>query len=253
MLTGINRAKLTVFGLLAGLSLIIELVGDFKLDERTGIASQLPQTVGDYEGADVFYCQDSGCKAMNVQFTEQALSGTASCPVCGGEVDAVSRAEKKMLPKETQVFKRQYAKSGGEQVSVNVVISGRDRMSIHRPQNCLPGLGYRIGRTRTVPVQLASGRTLNLRVLDLEFGEGMNLQTYAYAYWYTDGRRETCLQPVMILWTVWDRVVFNRATRWSYLSMMIRRAPGSDGYMQSISEFAARFHPLIVTGLPPKA
>lgn len=197
-----------------------------SLSDDPAVAASLPDRVGDYEGLVAYYCQSNACRGCVT--TDQAPE-SQSCPDCGGGVGIWSPAERQSLPADTTITKRRYLRAGEPAIHVAIVISGRDRLSLHRPQNCLPGQGFIITAARDMPVPEGD---FVLRWLDLEWrapgsAPGARVSESSYLYVYLAGSRQTSSQLEMMLWMAWDRLVHNRADRWAYFSIASERTSGN--------------------------
>ena len=142
----------------------------------------------------------------------------------GQSVD-VTAVERTVLPADTGYARRNYValRDRREQVFISVVLSGRDRSSIHRPELCLVGQGWTIaGRARyefavgggVVPATL-------LRVEHALVGPQVGARSgpvrSLFAYWFVGGEG---LEPThfgMQLRDAFDRLRYLRADRWAYV------------------------------------
>ena len=146
-----------------------------------------------------------------------------------GRSAEVSAVEREILPADTGYSRKTYVAVADprRQVFFSVVLSGRDRTSIHRPELCLVGQGWTIveserrslavaGATETaaagsIPVTLLRVR----RELPTPRGRESVPQLVAYFFAGPDG-------PVgghadMVRRDAWNRVRHVRADRWAYV------------------------------------
>ena len=86
--------------------------------------------------------------------------------VCGSPVGSMTYAEKDLLPADTILLRKQYTKPSGKRLFVTIVLSGKERVSIHRPQICLVGQGNEIAHSEVVPVPLDGRKPLDVMSLD---------------------------------------------------------------------------------------
>lgn len=134
----------------------------------------------------------------------------------------VSLAEKTMLPGDTKFAKKLYSTLSGEYISCQIVLSGSEKRSIHRPETCLPGQGWTISDARTVPVKLSNGQTQRIQKLTLtrivEVGPGDQRKiTNEFFYWFV-GKDKTTPEHRDRVWLItWDRVFHNVNHRWAYI------------------------------------
>jgi EpsI family protein len=138
----------------------------------------------------------------------------------GRSVD-VSDVERALLPADTGYSRRNYVSLADlrRQVFVSVVLSGRDRTSIHRPELCLIGQGWSItGRARhefsagseSVPVTLL---TVEHAVTGAKAANVRSL----LAYWFVGGEAVEPTHFGMMARDASDRLRHLRADRWAYV------------------------------------
>ena len=89
-----------------------------------------------------------GSVAMHIDLPERVLDFTSERVP---EDDAVLN----MLPKDTSYAQRVYKAPDGFQVYANIVLMGTDRTSIHKPEYCLSGQGWRVVEKTKVNVRIA--------------------------------------------------------------------------------------------------
>jgi hypothetical protein len=106
-----------------------------------------------------------------------------------------------------------YTDANGDWFAVSAVIGGVSKMSIHRPELCLPGQGYLMSSPRDV----RSSDGISWRMITLEKGSP-GKQGFAYTFFNQDGFR-TSSHTMRILCDVWDRTVFNRIDRWVMITV----------------------------------
>lgn len=243
-----HKALLIILALLGLSYWTSATMKDVMVLEDPAVAETLPTRVGEYEGKPVYYCQVETCHG-NVMSDEPMAS--LVCPVCGGPVGIFAPAERRALPADTQLIKRRYLKPGEPPIYVAVVISGKDRLSLHRPQNCLPGQGYTIVGDREIAAKTGEPTGIGLCVLNLErrtpgAPESIRPEQSCYAYVYLAGDRKTSSQLQMMVWMAWDRLIHNEAHRWAYLSIASDRARETPGYDEArLASFAEQLYPLI--------
>ena len=61
----------------------------------------------------------------------------------GGELGGMTEVERKLLPSDTEGARRVYTDKSGNEVYCSLVLAGREVTSIHRPELCLPGQGWK--------------------------------------------------------------------------------------------------------------
>ena len=140
--------------------------------------------------------------------------------------EEITAAELYILPKDTSYARDSYGPIGMPhgplRILCSIILSGAERRSIHRPERCLPGQGWRIDGSHTETVALASGRNLDVTALLLEkpvtLQDGTQLIRRQYfLYWFVGKGVSTPSQTVRILMTYWDMLVNRVNQRWAYV------------------------------------
>ncbi|MFO7871851.1 MAG: exosortase-associated EpsI family protein [Kiritimatiellia bacterium] len=214
---------------------------------QPAVTAKLPGRAAEYRGIDRFYCQNEACLKS---FTAEELDGTNVCPVCGSELDRVSLPEKRILPPDSVIRKKDYIGPEGRRFSVSLVLSGSEQKSIHRPQQCLPAQGHTIESQRTLSVPIPGREPLEVMVLNLrrtrETIEGAEYtQTSAFAYWFAGPERETAYHLERLFWMSMDRIFRNITHRWAYITIAVPRHSGSEEHIEPLKDFISDFYPLI--------
>ena len=143
-----------------------------------------------------------------------------------GQDVAVSATERAILPPDTGYSRKNYVwlRDSARQVFVSIVLSGRDRTSIHRPELCLLGQGWTIegrfdrgfaypgSRLRTVPATV-------LRVQREVLGPrgGRMVVPSLVAYWFVGHDRVVAGHWARMWWSAVDRLCRLRTNRWAYV------------------------------------
>jgi hypothetical protein len=147
----------------------------------------------------------------------------------------VSEVEHEVLPADTGYSRKNYVAVADlkRQVFVSVVLSGRDRTSIHRPELCLVGQGWTI--TERLRHEFSSeGTVVPMTLLHIEHAardlQGAPTQAHAIlAYFFAGG---DALEPTHagMLWRdAYDRVRHLRADRWAYVVVQTMVVNGDEG------------------------
>lgn len=144
------------------------------------------------------------CEAPSVRLGEMSGFESETLPPSEGEL--------KTLPSDTIIDKRSYRAQDGSWYVVTLVIGGRSKSSIHRPEMCLPSQGFQMTDPRTKEVA-----GVDWRLLTLERPEAPRL-SFAYTFFNQDGFR-TDSHLARIFRDVWDRSVNGRIDRWSMVTV----------------------------------
>lgn len=239
-----------VIGLLIATMVLLSVSVDVRSTDEAGIRLRLPEQVGEWTGQDMLFCQNPVCTR---EYRAGDLNGATNCPVCGGDLNHMTRAERDLLPKDTEIVKKDYRNPEGRGIYTTIVLSGKERVSIHRPQVCLVGQGYTILRSHVVSIPLEGREPLKVMVLDLlrrvrgPDGQPLDIPFY-FAYWFVGKDRETPYHIERMFWMASDRIIRNVSHRWAYIAVSGLREVGSDSYEAELKEFVGNFYPQIALG-----
>ena len=139
------------------------------------------------------------CDAPDAKLVE--IGGYTSAPV------EVSEAEHHTLPADTQFDKRRYEDKDGNWYQVSMVIGGKSKSSIHRPELCLPTQGFQMMSPHT-----AESGGVEWHLVTLARG-AVPACGFAYTFFNQDGYR-TSSHLKRIFRDVWDRSIRGRIDRW---------------------------------------
>lgn len=160
-----------------------------------------------------------------------------------GQRIEVTAVEREILPPDTGYSRRLYANVADRRrdVFLSIVLSGRDRTSIHRPELCLVGQGWTIeGATRhafrgaggqgTIPATVLRVRREHLTA------QGRVVVPQLVVYWFV-GRDTVTPSHWGRFWTdTWNRVARARVERWAYVLM---QSDVSDGEGAALARMQA--------------
>lgn len=128
------------------------------------------------------------------------------------EVMQPSDAELTVLPADTAFDKRIYRSKDGQVFQVSIVLGGRSKSSIHRPELCLPAQGFQMMRPRDVSVG-----GVDWHVVSLARG-GQAGATFAYTFFNQEGFR-TSSHVRRIFRDVLDRSLRGQIDRWAMVTV----------------------------------
>lgn len=238
----------TVIGLMIFTALLLAFTVDVRISDEAGVKMFLPDTVGAWHGEEILCCQNPACQK---DFIRSALKDPNVCPSCGGALGSMNLAEIQNLPADTLLIRKKYAAEDGRSVFVAIVLSGKERSSIHRPQMCLVGQGQEINRSVVVPVPLEHRTPLDVMTLELlrrvkkPDGQTREYASY-YAYWFVGKGRETPSHLQRMIWMATDRILFNVSHRWAYIAISGGRRTNSEDYQKEMSSFVHDLYPQIM-------
>jgi hypothetical protein len=190
-----RRAGLVVLALAVATVAICWLIPPASTGDETGVVMNLPDEIGGLEGSDPL---------------------------------PVTQSEHEILPPDTEFAGRTYHRFDMpehdwiDSITCKIVLSGREKRSIHRPERCLPGQGWSVIGSQIVDVPLKSGHPLKVTALLLirpftgNDGKARQLK-FCYLYWYVGRKVSTPYSAVRVLLTNWDLIVHRTNQRWAYV------------------------------------
>ena len=149
------------------------------------------------------------CEAPSARLGE--IAGFTSEPL------EPSESERTILPADTQFDKRLYTAPDGTWYQVSLVIGGKSKSSIHRPELCLPSQGFQMMNPRSLDAGGVAWHAVTLARGTLPpLG-------FAYTFFNQDGFR-TSSHVRRILRDVFDRSFRARIARWAMVTVNAARA-----------------------------
>ncbi|MGC8744205.1 MAG: exosortase-associated EpsI family protein [Verrucomicrobiia bacterium] len=147
----------------------------------------------------------------------------------------VERAEYETLPKDTVYGRRLYRSQDGFEIVNMVVLMGADRTSIHKPQYCLEGTGWRIDSTEKVFIPMEKPFPYQLPVTKLNLSgylvgnDGQKqLRKGVFLYWFV-AENELTADHKSRMWSVaLHRVKKGEIQRWAYVIYFSTCLPGEE-------------------------
>jgi len=149
-----------------------------------------------------------------------------------GRRTEVTSVEREILPPDTGFSRRLYVALDNprRQVFLSIVLSGRDRSSIHRPELCVEGQGWTIKGSfaHNFSTPLTDTGKLPTTVLRVErtASDGQTIVPSLLVYWFVNGERVVPSHAQRMLRGAWDRLRHGRADRWAYV---LTQTDASDG------------------------
>jgi EpsI family protein len=157
-----------------------------------------------------------------------------------GRRTEITAVEREVLPADTGFARRNYVNvQSAQAVFFSVVLSGRDRTSIHRPELCLIGQGWSIRDRSRRALRWAggSGAVVPATVLRTEqaMREGRTMPALT-AYWFVSSEGAVATHWERLLRDAWSRVRHGRADRWAYVLM---QTDGTEGDAAALARMEA--------------
>ncbi len=180
----------------------------------------------------------------------------------GGEKTGLTEDEQRLLPKDTEGSRRLFRDKDGNELFCSIVLAGRDVTSIHRPELCLPGQGWKIQSeyTQSIPVATAPGGVLSVMRMNasrpVRLADGRTTEARSvFAYWFVGKDRMTPYHWQRIYWTAKDRVFYNTNHRWAYILIHLpiqgdaeqgAAVKSQDAAMKVVSRFIQDIYPSLI-------
>jgi len=235
--------------LLALTSMALAFSIDTSTSDEAGINPSLPDRVGLWVGDEIRFCLNPEHQKI---YAASQLEDLTVCPDCGGQLGSMTLIEKSMLPADTVIVKKRYKHPDGRHIIATIVMSGKERASIHRPERCLVGQGSEIEDSHIISVPVVGRGPFDVRILDMlrhvrVQGVPRSYGSY-YAYWFVGKDRETASHNARLFWMAADRVLHNKSHRWAYIAFSGDRDTehDSEAYRDEIREFASLAYPQMI-------
>jgi hypothetical protein len=155
------------------------------------------------------------------------------------------------LPDDTSFGRCVYTAPDGFQTCANAVLMGTDRSSIHKPQVCLTGQGWKIDDSAQVEkIHMQQPVPYDLPVMHLtatlntEAGGQARVFRGVYVYWFVDGSKLTAEHWQRMWWMAKDMLLTGVLDRFSYIAYFSVCAPGQE------DETFERMRKVIVESVP---
>jgi hypothetical protein len=152
------------------------------------------------------------------------------------------------LPPDTVYGRKIYWDDSGFIAQVSAIMMQTDRTSIHRPQTCITGQGWKILKTEVIdiPIALPTAYILKATCLTSTKTSAADNRTYSslYIYWFVSERRTVPGHPEA-LWAISeDLLTTGTLYPWAYVSCHIRCLPGQEGlYLSRMKRLISRAVP----------
>ena len=219
--------------------LVMPTAGRIRHSDEAPVRAVPPAEVGEWRGEPIRYCHRAGCRK---EWRGEAAAG-GPCPTCSGPLSSMSAVEYALLPHDTELHKAIYGATNRPSLATSIVISGRERSSIHRPEVCLVGQGSELLHSFVHECPRDGRPPLRVTVLELvrrtprADGEAVEVPSY-FAYWFEGPRqRETPSHYTRMAWMAYDRVVRGEASRWAYIAVGGPRNGRDRSYLDDLDAF----------------
>ena len=164
-----------------------------------------------------------------VLLPEQALDYTSK------EVE-VSKIVVDYLPSDTSYGQRLYQAPDGFEVQATVVLMGKDRSSLHKPEFCLGAQGWKIdfGASSETRVNMTRPQAYELPVMKLVTTREVDpdgtpaIRRGIYVYWFVADGEYTARHTQRMFWMAKDLLARGVLQRWAYVTYFAVCAPGQE-------------------------
>jgi hypothetical protein len=137
-----------------------------------------------------------------------------------------------VLPKDTSFGERHYMAPNGFWCQTTVVLMGSDRTSMHKPQFCLGGTGWKIDSTVTETVPLQRPQPYNLPVIKILTSRSIENTPWRgiYVYWFVadDTLSADAVGLKRMGESAWKLLRTRVLQRWAYVSYFVPCRPGQE-------------------------
>jgi hypothetical protein len=183
----------------------------------------------------------------NAVFLPESIPGYSS------EAGQFTATEFNYVPPDPTFGKRIY-KSADETINAtaSIVLMGTDRISIHKPEFCLTGVGWHIRQNATTLIPLADGSLMEANRFDMvhDLGEGRSGQIGGiYVFWFVADGVRTASHSVRE-WGMFRSILTGSPVqRWAYISFFVPCIPGAEeSAFQKLSQLIRLAQPRIEQG-----
>jgi hypothetical protein len=138
-----------------------------------------------------------------------------------------------VLPKDTSFGERLYTAPDGFWSHATVVLMGSDRTSIHIPQFCLEGRGWKINSLQVENVPIERPHPYNLPVIKLMTTRTTGDAAFRgiYVYWFVadNALSADAVGLKRMGGSAWELLHTGTLQRWAYVSFFSACQPGQEG------------------------
>ena len=186
-----------------------------------------------------------GDHRLRVDLPERVLDFTSK------EVE-VDKATLGWLPPDTSFGQRLYQAPDGFQASVNVVLMGSDRTSLHKTEFCMEGQGWRIDRaaSQETTIHMERPYPYDLPVMKFIASNSVTVDGQqraargVYVFWFAADDEFTARHWQRMWWMARDLLCTGILQRWASIGYFSACAPGQE------EETFARLKQLISASVP---
>ena len=137
----------------------------------------------------------------------------------------IAKVTSDWLPKDTTYAQRLYRAADGFEMLVNTVLMGTDRTSIHKPEYCLAGQGFRTEKMEHVRIPIGDPASYLLPAQkwtvtrEVTVEKGVKVRHAAiYVFWFVADQQLTDDHNERMAWMTRDLLTKGVLQRWAYVS-----------------------------------
>ena len=139
------------------------------------------------------------------------------------------------LPQDTSYAQRLYTATNQFWATASIVLMGADRTSIHKPEFCLPGQGWRVDVKTNFLVSVAGPQPYQFTAAkwilskSIINAEGQSVEARGlYLFWFVADKEQTSSHWQRLWWLTRDLLTTGVLQRWAYVSYFSICLPGQE-------------------------
>lgn len=134
------------------------------------------------------------------------------------------------LPRDTSFGQRLYRipEVPGSEALANVVLMGADRTSLHKPEFCLEGQGWRINRSASEEISVRIERPQPYDLPMTKYLVRRGDASGVYLFWFVAEKEMTASANQRMWWMARDLLRTGVLQRWAYISYFAVCEPGKE-------------------------
>ena len=167
--------------------------------------------------------------------TKQSVPVPENIPGFHSEPIPMDQVTLNALPRDTIFGRRLYTTEDGFRGSGSVVLMGSDRTSIHKPEFCLPGSGWRIEKKETDNIKIADPQPYNLPVMKWTVEQQVRdangqpaIVRGLYVFWFVNDHEITREHSGRMISIAKSMFTKGELERWAYASYLVMCVPGQE-------------------------
>lgn len=202
--------------LLAGW-IIIALNYKVEFVDISPLRIEFPDAIAGWHLVPILFCSNEQC-LRSVELSDTPFE---KCPYCQAPLIQAPPAEKAILPPDTIIRHGRFVRDNNLQFQASIIVAGESRASLHKPEWCLPGQGYRIADRSLMEIPLSKDDNMSVVLLSLEKDSSFGYSSKAHmAYWFVGHSKVTHSRVQMVFDMFLERLIKRKAMRWAYVTVL---------------------------------